>query len=122
MSNNMVNYSWQKRTDRRQTMDGLFSKYNHDKTARKLLSKKLNAIQTHPARWIHEMDEEMLESVSMMLQSEDVTNRNMAKDIVFKSKLNYNQIRYLVSNHCYVLLTDETADFYTDIKSGSATW
>jgi len=45
----------------------------------------------------------MLESISMMLKSEDKTNINMAKDIVFKSKLNYNQIRYLVSNHCYVL-------------------
>ena len=111
----MVNYSWQKRTDRRVTMDGLFSKYNHDKIARKLLSKKLNAIQTHSTRWVHEMDEEMLESVSMMLNSEDVTNRNMAKDIIFKSKLNYNQIRYLVSNFLYVLTNDNlesTTYFY----------
>lgn len=122
MSNNMVNYSWQRRTDRRQTMEGLFSKYNHDKTARKLLSKKLNAIQTHPNRWIHEMDAEMLESVDMMLKSENVTDRNMAKDIVFKSKLSYGQIRFLVSNHCYVLLTDETADYLQHVKSGSYTW
>lgn len=118
MSNNMINYSWQKRTDRRVTMDGLFSKYNHDKTARKLLSKKLNAIQTHPNRWIHEMDDEMLESISMMLKSEDETNINMAKDIVFKSKLNYNQIRYLVNNFLYKLTSDTTTDTITYYDAG----
>lgn len=108
MSSNMVNYNWQKRTDRNNKLDpnDFLYRYNSDKTARKLLSKKLNAIQTHPSRWVHEMDNEMLESISMMLKSEDETNINMAKDIVFKSKLNYNQIRYLVSNHCYVLSND----------------
>ena len=101
----MVNYSWQKRMDHNSKLDppDFLYRYNSDKTARKLLSKKLNAIQTHPSRWIHEVDDDMLESISMMLKSEDKTNINMAKDIVFKSKLNYNQIRYLVSNHCYVL-------------------
>jgi hypothetical protein len=105
MSGNMVNYSWQKRMDHNSKLDppDFLYRYNSDKTARKLLSKKLNAIQTHPSRWIHEVDDDMLESISMMLKSEDKTNINMAKDIVFKSKLNYNQIRYLVSNHCYVL-------------------
>ena len=107
MSNNMVNYSWQKRTDHNnKNPNDFLYRYNSDKTARKLLSKKLNAIQTHPSRWVHEVDDEMLESISMMLKSEDTTNINMAKDIVFKSKLNYNQIRYLVSNHCYVLSND----------------
>ncbi len=105
MSNNMVNYSWQKRTDRNNKInpDDFLYRYHTDKTSRKLLSKKLNAIQTHPSRWIHEMDDEMLESISMMLKSDDITNVSMAKDIVFKSKLNYNQIRYLVSNFLYVL-------------------
>lgn len=105
MSNNMVNYSWQKRTDRNNKInpDNFLYRYYSDKTARKLLSKKLNAIQTHPTKWIHEMDDDMLESISMMLKSEDATNISMAKDIVFKSKLNYNQIRYLVSNFLYVL-------------------
>lgn len=117
MSNNMINYSWQKRTDRNNKInpDDFLYRYNSDKTARKLLSKKLNAIQTHPSRWVHEMDDEMLESISMMLKSEDVTNRNMAKDIVFKSKLNYNQIRYLVNNFLYVLTNDNlepTAYYY----------
>lgn len=108
MSNNMVNYNWRKRTDRNNKINAndFLYRYNSDKTARKLLSKKLNAIQTHPSRWIHEMDDNMLESISMMLKSEDETNINMAKDIVFKSKLNYNQIRHLVSNHCYVLSND----------------
>jgi hypothetical protein len=34
----------------------------------------------------------------------------MAKDIVFKSKLNYNQIRYLVNNFLYKLTSDTTTD------------
>jgi 16S rRNA A1518/A1519 N6-dimethyltransferase RsmA/KsgA/DIM1 with predicted DNA glycosylase/AP lyase activity len=81
-----------------------------DKRMRKTLSKKLNALQTNPSRWIHEMDDDMLESISEMLKSDDNTNVNMAKDIVFKSKLNYNQIRYLVNNFLYKLTSDTTTD------------
>jgi hypothetical protein len=81
-----------------------------DKRMRKTLSKKLNALQTNPSRWIHEMDDDMLESISEMLKSDDNTNINMAKDIVFKSKLNYNQIRYLINNFLYKLTSDTTTD------------
>jgi 16S rRNA A1518/A1519 N6-dimethyltransferase RsmA/KsgA/DIM1 with predicted DNA glycosylase/AP lyase activity len=81
-----------------------------DKRMRKTLSKKLNALQTNPSRWIHEMDDDMLESISEMLKSDDNININMAKDIVFKSKLNYNQIRYLVNNFLYKLTSDITTD------------
>jgi hypothetical protein len=81
-----------------------------DKRMRKTLSKKLNALQTNPSRWIHEMDDDMLESISEMLKSDDNTNVNMAKDIVFKSKLNYNQIRYLINNFLYKLTSDTTTD------------
>lgn len=120
MGNNMVNYKWQKRIDRNNKLDpnDFLYRFNSDKTARKLLSKKLNAIQTHPSRWIHEMDDEMLESISMMLKSEDETNINMAKDIVFKSKLNYNQIRYLVNNFLYKLTSDTTTDTITYYDAG----
>ena len=81
-----------------------------DRRLRKTLSKKLNALQTNPSRWIHEMDDDMLESISEMLKSDDNTNINMAKDIVFKSKLNYNQIRYLVNNFLYILTSDTITD------------
>ena len=107
MSNNIVNFKWQ---ERKANTNQLYSGYMNDKRMRKTLSKKLNALQTNPSRWIHEMDDDMLESISEMLKSDDNTNINMAKDIVFKSKLNYNQIRYLVNNFLYKLTSDTTTD------------
>jgi hypothetical protein len=107
MSNNIVNFKWQ---ERKTSTNQLYSGYMGDKRMRKTLSKKLNALQTNPSRWIHEMDDDMLESISEMLKSDDNTNINMAKDIVFKSKLNYNQIRYLVNNFLYKLTSDTTTD------------
>jgi hypothetical protein len=89
MSSNIANFKWQ---ERKANTNQLYSGYMSDKRMRKTLSKKLNALQTNPSRWIHEMDDDMLESISEMLKSDDNTNVNMAKDIVFKSKLNYNQI------------------------------
>ena len=107
MSNNIVNYKWQ---ERNVNTNQLYSGYMSDRRMRKTLSKKLNALQTNPSRWIHEMDDDMLESISEMLKSDDNTNVNMAKDIIFKSKLNYNQIRYLVNNFLYKLTSDTTTD------------
>ena len=107
MSNSIVNFKWQ---ERKANTNQLYSGYMSDKRMRKTLSKKLNALQTNPSRWIHEMDDDMLESISEMLKSDDNTNINMAKDIVFKSKLNYNQIRYLVNNFLYKLTSDTTTD------------
>jgi hypothetical protein len=107
MSNNIVNFKWQ---ERKTNTNQLYSGYMSDRRMRKTLSKKLNALQTNPSRWIHEMDDDMLESISEMLKSDDNTNVNMAKDIIFKSKLNYNQIRYLVNNFLYKLTSDTTTD------------
>jgi hypothetical protein len=107
MSSNIANFKWQ---ERKANTNQLYSGYMSDKRMRKTLSKKLNALQTNPSRWIHEMDDDMLESISEMLKSDDNTNINMAKDIVFKSKLNYNQIRYLVNNFLYKLTSDTTTD------------
>ena len=107
MSNNIVNFKWQ---ERKANTNQLYSGYMSDRRMRKTLSKKLNALQTNPSRWIHEMDDDMLESISEMLKSDDNTNVNMAKDIIFKSKLNYNQIRYLVNNFLYKLTSDTTTD------------
>jgi len=107
MSSNIANFKWQ---ERKANTNQLYSGYMGDKRMRKTLSKKLNALQTNPSRWIHEMDDDMLESISEMLKSDDNTNINMAKDIVFKSKLNYNQIRYLVNNFLYILTSDTTTD------------
>ncbi len=107
MSNNIINFKWQ---ERKANTNQLYSGYMSDRRMRKTLSKKLNALQTNPSRWIHEMDDDMLESISEMLKSDDNTNINMAKDIIFKSKLNYNQIRYLVNNFLYKLTSDTTTD------------
>ena len=115
MSNNIVNFKWQ---ERKTNTNQLYSGYIGDKRMRKTLSKKLNALQTNPSRWIHEMDDDMLESISEMLKSDDNTNINMAKDIVFKSKLNYNQIRYLINNFLYKLTLDTTTDTITYYDAG----
>ena len=115
MSSNIVNFKWQ---ERKANTNQLYSGYMSDRRLRKTLSKKLNALQTNPSRWIHEMDDDMLESIGEMLKSNDNTNINMAKDIVFKSKLNYNQIRYLVNNFLYILTSDTITDTITYYDAG----
>lgn len=115
MGYNIISYKWQQRNLNTETM---FKGYNSDKRLRKSLSKKLNAQQTNPSRWVHIVDDDMFESICEMLKSEDNTNVNMAKDIVFKSKLTYTQIRHLVNKFCYILSNGaNTINYY---NSGSS--
>ena len=69
-------------------------------TARKQVSKRLKANQ-QAGRFIHIMDDDMFNTVKMMIESNDETNKQMATDIVFKSKMNQKQIDYFVDKWCY---------------------
>lgn len=70
-------------------------KYTATKLVRKNLSKRLRANQ-YPGRYIHIMDEDMFNSVKQMIESDDLTNIEMAKDIIFKSKMCEDYINYFV--------------------------
>jgi hypothetical protein len=76
------------------------------KTQRKQLNKKLKAIQTHPDKWIHEMDDEMFNTVCQMLHSKTETDIEMARDIIFKSKMSLKQISEFTLNEymCNLIL------------------
>ena len=72
-------------------------------TARKQVSKRLKANQ-QAGRYIHIMDNDMFNTVKMMVESNDEINKQMATDIVLKSKMNEKQISYFVdkwSHHFY---------------------
>ena len=73
------------------------------KTTRKGLNKRLKANQLSN-RYIHIMDEDMLNTIKQMFGSEDPANRLMAKDIVLKSRLTKEQIDYFVTKHLYSLI------------------
>lgn len=73
------------------------------KLARKNLSKRLKANQ-QAGRYIHIMDEDMFNTVSQMIKSDDSTNRRMARDIVLRSKLSKEQMDYFVTNYFWNLI------------------
>lgn len=91
----LLNYKWQQRQKTVFTPNWIQSEL---KKRRKDLSKKLNAIQTHPSRWIHEMDDDMFNSICEMLKSRTDTDIEMARDIIFKSKMSYKQIQSFTSD------------------------
>lgn len=68
--------------------------------ARKQLSKRLKANQ-QAGRYIHIMDDDMFNTVKMMIGSNDETNKQMATDIVLKSRMTEEQINYFVDKWCY---------------------
>jgi hypothetical protein len=89
------NYTWQVKKDKYVKP----TYYQQQiKTQRKQLNKKLKAIQTHPDRWIHEMDDEMFNTVCQMLRSQTETDIEMARDIIFKSKMSLKQISEFTLN------------------------
>jgi hypothetical protein len=62
---------------------------------RKQLNKKLKAIQNRPDKWVHEMDNEMLKTICQMLYSKTEADIEMARDIIFNSKMSLFQISIL---------------------------
>ena len=73
------------------------------KLLRKNISKRLKANQ-QAGRYIHIMDDDMFSTVSQMIKSDDSTNREMAKDIIWKSKLSEEQMDYFINKHFWNLV------------------
>lgn len=55
-------------------------------TAKRRLKRRLWAIQ-HNKTWVHEMDDDMFDSVCSMLTSEIKADNEIAKEIIFNSKM-----------------------------------
>jgi len=91
-------YAWQKKQDKQ-------SDYRVDpylesiKQVKKSLSKKLRAQQYK--NLIHDMDKEMFDTICKMLTSDDAGNIEMAREIIYQSKLFPYQINELVQTEKY---------------------
>jgi hypothetical protein len=81
-----------------------YSTWNTDdvNTATRKLKRRLWAIQ-HNKTWTHEMDDNMFESVCSMLQSEIKADNEVAKEIIFNSKMCLKYRKHFVSNFRYKL-------------------
>lgn len=81
-----------------------YSTWNTDDTnaAIRKLKRRLWAIQ-HNKTWTHEMDDDMFESVCGMLQSEIKADNEVAKEIIFNSKMCLKYRKHFVSNFRYKL-------------------
>ena len=81
-----------------------YSTWNTDDTnaAIRKLKRRLWAIQ-HNKTWTHEMDDEMFESVCGMLQSEIKADNEVAREIIFNSKMCLKYRKHFVSNFRYKL-------------------
>jgi hypothetical protein len=76
-----------------------YSTWNGDaeSTATRKLKRRLWAIQ-HNKTWTHEMDDDMFESVCGMLTSELKADNEVAKEIIFNSKMCLKYRKHLVNN------------------------
>jgi hypothetical protein len=81
-----------------------YSTWNTDdvNTATRKLKRRLWAIQ-HNKTWTHEMDDDMFESVCGMLQSEIKADNEVAKEIIFNSKMCLKYRKYFANNFRYEL-------------------
>ena len=86
-----------------QRVEGKLPKPTSSKLIRKGLSKKLKANQ-QSGRYIHIMDNDMFNTVQQMFKSEDSSNKQMAKDIVWNSMLSEEQMNYFITYHTYNLI------------------
>lgn len=81
-----------------------YSTWNTDDTnaAIRKLKRRLWAIQ-HNKTWVHEMDDEMFESVCGMLKSYIKADNEVAKEIIFNSKMCLKYRKHFVNNFRYKL-------------------
>jgi hypothetical protein len=81
-----------------------YSTWNTDdvNAATRKLKRRLWAIQ-HNKTWTHEMDDDMFESVCGMLQSEIKADNEVAKEIIFNSKMCLKYRKYFANNFRYEL-------------------
>ena len=70
---------------------------------RKELSKRLKK-QQNEERYVHILDDEMVDNLCSMLKSTDDDDIALAKEIIFKSKMSNDHITRFVNEHLNVLL------------------
>jgi hypothetical protein len=80
------------------------------KKQRKKLSKKLKSIQI-PGRYIHVMDDEMFDTVVQMLASKTDTDIQMARDIIFNSKMKEHHMNLFISRHYSAILNEHITTY-----------
>ena len=73
------------------------------KKKRKELSKRLKK-QQYIGRYIHVLDNEMVDNLCNMLKSTDNDDITLAKEIIFKSKMSNDHITRFVNEHLDILL------------------
>jgi hypothetical protein len=73
------------------------------KKKRKSLSKRLK-MQQNGGRYVHVLDDEMVDNLCNMLKSIDDDDIALAKEIVFKSKMSNDHITRFVNEHLDILL------------------
>jgi hypothetical protein len=73
------------------------------KKKRKSLSKRLK-MQQNGGRYIHVLDNEMVDNLCNMLKSTDNDDITLAKEIIFKSKMSNDHITRFVNEHLNILL------------------
>lgn len=95
-------YVWQRRVDNDVKKENDYMNWGIKKL-RKKLSKKLKSIQV-PGRYIHVMDDDMFDTVVQMLDSRTDTDVQMARDIIFNSKMKEHHMNLFISRHCNVIL------------------
>lgn len=89
------------------------------KKKRKTLSKRLK-MQQNGGRYVHVLDDEMVNNLCGMLNSTDNDDIKLAKEIIFKSKMSNEHITRFVNEHLYVLLGYSETSYYSMASSASA--
>jgi hypothetical protein len=100
-------YVWQHRKNDDEIRTIQYSNWSVKKQ-RKALSKKLKSIQV-PGRYIHVMDDDMFDTVVQMLESKTDTDIQMARDIIFNSKMKEHHMNLFISRHNGVILNEVTS-------------
>ena len=97
-----INYFWQRKQEKIQgePRDILT---DHFKAERKKLRKKLTR-QVGSKPRTHDMDDEMYESVDRMLRSEDNSDIEIARQIIFDSNMSNKYLDKLATEHCSIVL------------------
>jgi len=73
------------------------------KKQRKKLATKFKSLQ-QSGRYVHVMDDEMLKTLLQMLESH--TDIQIAKNIIWNSKMNEQQMRILINKYTSTILND----------------
>jgi hypothetical protein len=99
-----------------------YSTWNADdgNAAKRKLKRRLWAIQ-HNKTWTHEMDDDMFESVCSMLTSELKADNEVAKEIIFNSKMCLKYRKHFANNFRYKLEPSKLEKIGFNITGGHYT-